>query len=242
METKFIILCHGRSGSTALQLELDTSPQTYCYGEIYHPGYMKHNPITETNIYAMRNKDPVSYVNYLYSKHQNNKVVGSKILYPEIPLDALKKLISNSGFSFIFLYRRNILEAAISMVLAEKVNLWHISEGVKSPIPESFTLDKPHLEKHINDIVMFITTCKNNIKGRVCDVAYEDLFCLSKFNEIFQFLGIPSKQGLTANTGKQMNEECYNSILNRKEIEEQYGPMYGYLGRNDTDIGFWRTM
>lgn len=245
MAIPFIILCHGRCGSTFLQYELNAHPSIKCFGEMYHPSLAKQFGGNGNQYYRIRDINPQVFLQNsfdMYLKRKKFQAIGGKILYPEITLSGLEKLIKWEDLHVIFLYRKNILETATSMILAEKVG-YHIEKDQTSPIPQPFIMNIAMLRKYIKDIVIFHKTCRGNIMGRIFSVCYEELINVNKINEILQFLRINSPiTELHANTGKQMTEIVYNSIINRGEIEGLFGKEYGYLNGRTDEIGFWKQL
>lgn len=240
MPKNFIILCHGRSGSTFLQKELHRHTNIHCYGELYHTKYVQFL-ISETNsFFTRRQRDPIGYITYMYQRRGRHNIVGSKILYPEISKEGLDKLCKCQDFNIIFLYRKNILEAAVSMIITSKINLWHIDNGHIPPTPAPFNVDKEELKRYINTITTFIETVKSTPNPTIFPVAYEDLINLEMVNKICEFIGVEYKTSLTSNTGKMCDSKMYETILNRKEIEDEFGKMYGYLGNTTTEIEYWK--
>jgi LPS sulfotransferase NodH len=236
----FIILCHGRSGSTFLQKELHRHSTIHCYGELYHEKGMRFLISESNSFFTRRQRDPIGYIDYMYARRTRHNIVGSKILYPEISKAALDILCKDQTFNVIFLYRKNILETAVSMIITGKLGLWHIDKGHIPPTPQPFAIDINELKGYINTITTFIETVKKSTNPCIFPVAYEDLINLEMVNKIIDFIGIKEyKTSLTSNTDKLCSEKMYETILNRKEIEDQFGTMYGYLGKS-SDIEYWK--
>lgn len=244
LPTKYIILCHGRCGSTFLQEELQEigplKDEVTSLGEIYNENYIKTIISLDDPYWHERHEKPIEFINYIYSR-MGRQTVGSKILYPQINKNGLDILLKSHEYKVIFLYRKNILQAAISMILTHQTQEWHVKKEQFIKIPSPFEVDYNVLDRYIDDITTFITTCKNELKDNFFEVAYEDLINLEKINQICNFLGVSSKDVLTSDTGKQQSSFTYSSILNIHDIENKYAPMYGTLNDfHSSNIEFWK--
>jgi hypothetical protein len=241
---KFAIICHGRSGSNFLVTELKEHPDIECGWEIYLP-----QEINKLHLFGAvlenRQENPKEYIDYVYKivNVHNKPIVGSKLLHPTVPLKTLEKLITEPDISFIFLYRKNILESVVSYFMAKKTNQW-IIEGDAQPIkPEPFIIPLNEIEYGILERIQFIKHMKNVMKNHL-EVTYEELINVDTINRICLFLGVPLVDKLHNCIKKQANEKTYNLIQNKLEIEEKYGKIYGYLGKSSLDdlnhIEYWK--
>jgi LPS sulfotransferase NodH len=134
-QTKFVIFCGGRTGSTLLVSILNNHPSIQCEGELFQV------PILF----------PQTFVNCrsaLSEKH----VYGFKLLTYQLleffnkrkPVEFLSAL-ARMGFKIIYLRRENILRRAISNIYARQINEFHRLDTGKENDRQMITLDLDQL-------------------------------------------------------------------------------------------------
>lgn len=141
-KNKFVIFCHGRSGSTLLSNLLNSHPDINCDGEI-----LSRKVFSPSLLIKCR------------SLISSKKVYGFKLLSYQLrdvqkvgnPRSFLENL-QNHGYKIIFLRRSNMLRLVLSVMYAEFRNEWHHkqSEG-KVKHTTKMNVDVKEMVKRLNE-------------------------------------------------------------------------------------------
>lgn len=156
---KFVIVSHGRSGSTYFRSLLNSHPAIRCYGELFNPVPKKtffhpeHFPlnIRETPAYLenLRRTKSVDFLSdYIWRKYPSGrKAIGFKLFYyhaKEGPWSNLWEFIYNDPtIRIIHLHRKNRLKTFLSLEMAKKYDKWH--SNVKDPEPIHLEIERCRL-------------------------------------------------------------------------------------------------
>ena len=214
--TRFIILCHPRSGSTFLHSCLNNHPNIISFGEL----------LREKSTNRKKRDLSLSFYldNYVFTKHPSSvKAVGFKFLYNEKYHESSFKpiIFDNKNLKIIFLYRKDILRSYTSLVIAYAQCYWtktthkmHKSGKKISINPDLFIEYRESLKKEFNFYSEYI---KNYQSYTVC---YEDLVAKDgkALAEILKFLGAKQKK-LHTLFQKQNPEDLSELIENYEEVE-----------------------
>lgn len=222
----FVILFQGRSGSTYLCDLLNNHPDIKCDMETFGIG-RRHGRIHRIPKFDSPEKS-LEYLNEFYSN--NNKLVGFKYkfphqinVYPEV--FEFFKLKANI-IKVIFLYRKDILRAAISaqnLLSVMKVTGTHYSKT---------DIDIPKLDIDIEYTIKFINKRRNHfykyekiaekIFPHIYKVTYEDL--LTNRNKtlanIQRFLEVPLKE-LKSEIRKNTPQNVSSFVNNYSDLIKQ---------------------
>lgn len=122
---RFVIFAQGRSGSTLLTELLNSHPQVYCADEIL----------------TWKRAAPVRYARACSIGHRAD-VYGFKVkLYQltvaqqiERPATFLRQM-RDDGWQVLHLQRRNVLRQALSAIVAERRDVYHLAVGATGPKP-----------------------------------------------------------------------------------------------------------
>lgn len=118
---KFVIFCHGRSGSTLLLDLLNSHPQVSCDGEILSRKVFSPSALIKCRS-LMSNKEVYGFKLLSYQIRDVQKMVNPR---------SFMKAIHNKVYKVIFLRRSNLLRLVLSVLYAEFRNEWHhkITDG-----------------------------------------------------------------------------------------------------------------
>lgn len=246
---KFLIIGHARSGSTLLCRSLDLHPDLKVYVEALHPadpGVIAWRKSYVQDIYKV---DTLQFIqDGIYtriSKNYNlNPLVdrifkdynGFKILFQQLPLNYnvwahLVKL----DLKIIYIRRKNLLESALSIRLAERSHIWQVSPG-QQIIDQPIDIDPIFLRSYFQHVDKGFKAIKRLFqKHESLEIEYEDL-CRNwnkKIMEVETFLNVKPTE-LIMSTGKRTQLRPSQAISNYKELESQFKntPWYKFFNVN----------
>jgi len=246
----FIVLSHQRSGTTKLCNEILSNHEcVFSFDELFNQP--NHNPTQKAldkigleSFYSFRAKiegrifgSEKRFLRYhqrflkTINKNTNKESIGFKLFTNQVPPTILERFLCNSNIKIILLQRRNLTKAAVSIYLL-------LNHGQRN------SRDKTNLQPYEIDIDwcanwiaknrLDIKRAKNQLKK--CNkeylyVEYEELFELSKINQIFEFLGVSPIEKLPSTGLKKMSsEDTYRKMINLQEFQEKICNDYnGYL-------------
>lgn len=213
---KFIIFGHARSGTSIMKL-LFESQGVKILGEPFNKDvqnnfvdYFACNGFDLTIKKLMNNYDACKHL--MHQQNQENNI----------------KLISK--YKTVFIYRKNILDAAISSQIAQKTNVWAASDvSFKSDYHTidflDFNLVKQTCEEYSSGISLYQKFLNKSIT-----ICYEDFFQdLNKqkflIKELFSFTNINAKNELIINDllseKHKLNKNSWaNTLINWNEIKQ----------------------
>ncbi len=124
-QQRFVIFAQGRSGSTLLTELLNSHPRIFCADEIltWHRRY------------------PAVYAKACSVGHRAD-IYGFKVKLYQLtdaqrmdqPGDFLRRM-HGEGWSVVHLHRRNVLRQALSAMIAERRDVYHLAVGASGPRP-----------------------------------------------------------------------------------------------------------
>jgi len=257
-QKRIVIIAHARAGSNLLKDICEHKNTTYFYREIFGGRYLRkylagneHFVNKNMNTIINRMYDPISFINLFY-KAQRYPIVGTRLMLAQTPQETLGKIIKRKNICKILLYRKNLLETAVSRMIAGITNQWSLKLwGRRSVPPEKIDINLDKVERHITANYNKIKFCLNFLENigyrNSMSVTYEDIvgydlsLDINKINQIRKFVGVPAIERFETHSKKQASEKIYNLISNRKELEEKFGDLYGYLGSREEPL-IWKKI
>jgi hypothetical protein len=213
--TKFMIVSRGRTGSTLLQLLLDSHPDIFMYGEQFGGGGMPSSP---EDIYLKMNyKTPREYMdNYVFASKDGFRAIGFKLMYGH--LDKVKngnfeQYIQDRQIKVIHLVRKQMLDVCLSSVLAKETNKW-VGSVFTEPVNISPKCCRSTFERYTAAIEEM-----DNLGGH--KVYYSELKDPEVQRGMLDYLGVrrvPMK--ISERTIKQRVKSKREMILNYEELKE----------------------
>ncbi|MFB6231480.1 MAG: Stf0 family sulfotransferase [Salinibacter sp.] len=236
--TPFIILGHGRTGSTMLVSMLQSHPKCVCYSELFHP----HSPkwfYEHINFLhgkdGLRNEGHDKFLKkYVYKRTPTSiKAVGFKVLYCNInegsatsmsgegEIKRTLRYMKDIGVKVIHIKRKNKLKRFVSMKMANKRKKWvikkrgGISDRTKINVDTEEMLRSMERHFKLEKEKEKIFSCFDYI-----NVSYENL-CEKKddIEKIQNFLGLPVRS-LRASTARTRRRSLREVIENYGEVIE----------------------
>lgn len=189
MMPAFVLLSSARSGSSLLVNYLNCHSDIWCRGEILN-GDGRKDAAPET----MGRDALCEYVRSAYSDSRG-RLVGSKVHthhFDELPIDLGAFLDFSSAARTIVLYRRNALEAYVSLKVAQRNNLWY---STRLQNQDAVAVDWSHFLRYRERERDRWRRCLNLLAARECEsrlVSYEDLVMApqSVLHKLFCFLDV----------------------------------------------------
>lgn len=184
-----IVLSAGRSGSSLLVNYLNSNRQIHCHGEILNSGHEIYGT-TE----GKTREELIRHVASFFKK-RDATYVGAKFLthqFDELDLTVSDVLEVLRRPKVIALYRRNLLETYVSLLIAEQTDTWYSSNVINNV---SVMLDLPQFHEFAEvqrrrwqDSVREVS----RLSSFIC-VSYEKLVSdpSATVDGIFSFLNIP---------------------------------------------------
>lgn len=230
MSNIFAIVGHARSGSSSLQRLLELHRDITIEAEPFNPE--RHTWEYTFDYKSIIEQDGFAEcVQYLFQKYN-----GIKHLYEQLDHGDNQHLIHYVD-KVIFLYRRNRLQAAVSLALSHQTQHWGEGKHPKNHIWQP--LDPDIIQHTLYQFGKF-----QRHLGRYSDtdhiiLEHDELYGdgpieakLARMNEIFQFLGrkplthprlLRECAGVLDRSNKTSGFEVYRQIPNIMEIEQRFG-------------------
>ena len=227
---KFIILSSQRSGSTYLQMLLNSHPDIFAGGEIFNNN--PRHPIEIENITQslvdIKDSDPEKYLNhyFLHSTERPVNCIGFRLFYDhgrgrrEVIWSVLKNI---PDFRIIHLQRKNQLKQFVSLKLAETTSHWLRRASEKpfeyEPIPLDIRECKRYFRRQQRKKERAVLFFDNTER---LDIFYEDLAedPKSETGRVLSFLGLNPAE-LSCDIGKQNFQSLTKTIANYHELKNQ---------------------
>lgn len=208
---RFIILSRARTGSTLLQLMLNSHPAIHAKSEIF------------TRLYG---SSVETVFNDIFAPHPKSiKAVGFKIFYNH-PLDdhsetVWKEMEKMAGLRVIHLKRKNILRILLSEKVAQKTNVWGIKKEKKRIRPEEkkITFAAEELGKKFHQAKEWEIKYRDMFQSHPSiEVYYEDLINdpRGEFEKVIRFLDLPYVEPQIKL--KKQNPENASSLIENFEM------------------------
>jgi LPS sulfotransferase NodH len=173
----FVVVSGQRCGSTLLVKSLDSSPEIFCAGEIFHPGArtlhreyqfpdLRRDAGLASRILArpLRSRRVERHLeNFYRAAGSGVRAVGFKLMISQAEkYRAILPWLKGRKVRVICLYRRNAFDAAMSYALAARTGQFHSDRPSGDPGPEGLMLDA-------EDFAGYFRHCASD-RARILDV------------------------------------------------------------------------
>jgi LPS sulfotransferase NodH len=236
--TQFVVLSSQRSGSTLLVKSLDSAPEIFCAGEIFHPGertlhrefqfpYLRTKGRLIPRIAArfLQSGRVERHLEYFFgSAGAGVRAAGFKLMVSQAEkFGATIRWLKRHRVRVICLYRRNTFDAAMSYYLAAHTGRFHSDR----PAGVSRTAE---LTVNVADFREFFHYCEKD-RARILElqssfggmlVAYEDLVgqWSAWIGRIGAYLGV---EGLNVPMSlEKLGDEPEVRIVNESELRRHF--------------------
>lgn len=241
----FIIFAHARSGSTSLAKALDLHPAVKMAIEPLHPSYGEWNPEERSYVRDVHDIESLERVlSDIYSKYY-----GIKVLDYQLPEELYSHMLLDPAYKVIFLWRRNLLRAVVSGLIAEQTGVWQISDmnparresfETLEPIPEETVSERLeyglYLRRFYEDLVL--QRPEHSRLSLEYETLYTGDFAANRrtLEGVFTFLGLEMPTDvdfspyLDPRQAKIVRDRSYGIVPNAESINRRFGcEETGYL-------------
>ena len=237
---KFIILTHGRAGSTFLQQLLDSHSSITCYEEIFNASgngpenfysFCKRQ-YPKLSYLFLRGKISKSslnfplavlfrkYIEHLYSASEVKKI-GFKLIYDQLLYcRPLMSWVVENSIPIIHLQRTNVLKATISLIIAHDTGIY-VSSSVSFKKGQKVSVSPARILHELNQLSKQKLQCESLTQNNpTLTVNYEDLFDNQTLTiqQIMDFLGITNPSFQTPDIVKTNAEKISEFVENYEAI------------------------
>jgi LPS sulfotransferase NodH len=244
----FVVVTHPRSGSNYLRDALNGHPDVFDIGELFHA-----NPLISVHPKEILGKDRLSLDDVdplLDALAQRERIVApgfslfSRAQGHLLDYDAAARLVSRPDFHVIFLIRRNLLKAYVSLVRALKTGYWHVDTSGcliewkhSVPAPDAKRqppgpIDIAEAQGWINETLAYLAHIEGAVKasGKDCHTVYYEDLCLQgqarslfEVNGTLDFLRLRPLVAFEPRFARTADKSFYESIPNREEAVRALG-------------------
>lgn len=235
---KVLLFAHPRSGSSNLCEILQLHPDLHICEEPFNENYVRW--ATGNEDYLARVHDPSSLDRVLEDIFASYN--GLKFLNYQLPDALVVHLLRKQDLRVIFLKRRNVLQAVVSVLVAEQTGLWH-KRDAKGPVESYYgnarPLDVDEVRERVRALSRHITSCESVVAarddGRSLTLVYEDLFFATDRAQATLMAGIWAFLGLSAMESERIRyflrpastklspQRRYDFLPNAQEINNRCG-------------------
>lgn len=142
---RFIILSHGRTGSTYLVNNLNRHPNIAVFQELFHATPSQRQPV-EGRIWQNGEDSARFLEEVVFPLARDRSAVGFKLFYFHARGDAMARRVwdmiaETPTLPLILLHRKNIFAGFVSEQRARQSNIWHPTQGADYRGQQELTLD-----------------------------------------------------------------------------------------------------
>jgi hypothetical protein len=124
---RLVLFAHPRSGSTSLYQILQLHPEVNILEEPFNENFIRWNPNNRNYRDLIRDIPSLDQqLTEIFATHN-----GIKVLDDQIPDELAVHLLQRPDCKIIFLRRKNLLQAIVSVLIAEQRQLWKKWEMIK---------------------------------------------------------------------------------------------------------------
>ena len=245
--TRFVIVSHPRSGTNFLRDILNQQPKVFEAAEMFHtmPNVCSPREYLGKERLTLDDLD-LYFTNLAVAKKLEavGLTIFDKASCHSLSNDEVARLVVRNDIRPIFLIRRNLLKAVISLLRADRTGAWHLKvSGDLVQWPHSVSppdalqrqigpIDVHEVQAWIAHTRTFLAHVEQSLKNRgkkYLTVFYEDL-CLSghertvqEVNRVLEFLGMTPISNYTPTLARTASAAFYESIPNRQELVDATG-------------------
>lgn len=220
LKTRFVIIGQERTGSTLLQMLLQSHPNVLSLGELFNGNIeiRRKSPIRAIN----EGEDPILFADqHLFDTNQSSITsIGFRLFYTHAKIGSWKhiwKYIADQNLKIIHLKRKNLLDRYLSFQVAQRTKEWAKTNS-KGPIKSPrVTINVQDCVRSFNETEWFYNHIESQfVNNEIYELYYEDLTSSLEFEskKIQEFLGL-NFHNLSSPTRKQQKKP-------KREVIENY--------------------
>ena len=197
--TPFVVVSHGRSGSTVLVRAIDQHPLVRCYAEVFNAA-VSGRVLADTRKYV-DGEDPATFCrDEIYVDERDVSAIGFKLHVNQMKKSELERRIwaflqSKLDLHIILLNRENLFDCYVSDLRARQSGHWRRLPG--EPTPESYlsplTIDIRHCHTYLSNRAKWIKLARDRFsKHPNLEIAYNGLVSdfQATLDRVFAFLHV----------------------------------------------------
>lgn len=238
MNQNILFLAHPRSGSSSLYEILQSHPALNILEEPFNENFTRWDAGNRNYLELVHDVPSLeAQVAEIFETYN-----GIKILDYQLPPDFIAHLLRRADCRIIFLRRRNLLQAVVSVLIAEQTQLWKKWEMTR-PLDEYYQnlqpLDIADIQQRVIEMKDRLNFFESVVDERPAHEAvkltYEELYFSEpsrqeqQFNAIWKLLQIPplkleqNQNYLKPETAKINSAAMYAMLPNARDIDEACG-------------------
>lgn len=227
----FVVVAKQRSGSTMLEVALDSHPQIRCHDELFHGrntwSWSYRQFLDERDEKGGSRLRPVRrpllagrYLDLVFSSEPSAPAVGFRLMYNHLRQNPqLLFLLRRRRARVIHLVRTNVLKARVSTAAARQRQVYR-SDVAATEVKVLLPLDGLLEELHHRD--REIAANRRRLRGYhpLLEVAYEEVQASPdrEFARILRFLDVDPEVPLRTGTSKQNPDRLEDVLANYDEV------------------------
>lgn len=235
---RLILFAHARSGSSSLYEMLALHPDLHILQEPFNEGFNDWEPDHPNYLELITDQASLDAQLAAIFAHYN----GIKVLQYQLPVELYTYLLRRPDYQIIFLRRRNLLQAVVSVLLAEQTNLWKRWD-MQRPLADYYANLQPLSLVEIRERIVELKenldyyegVITSRASGSYLKLSYEELYFGSALQQaqlltqIWCYLDIAPLpiarlQAFLQPAQAQLNSPAtYQFLPNAREIHQQLG-------------------
>jgi hypothetical protein len=235
---RLLFLAHPRSGSSSLYEVLQSHPDLNILEEPFNENFTRWNSANKNYLGLVRDIPSLEEQVAEIFESWN----GIKILDYQLPANLIAHLLRRADCKIIFLRRRNLLQAVVSVLIAEQTRLWKKWEMTKQ-LEEYYRhlqpLDIPDIQRRVTELKERLDYFESVVDERSANEAlkltYEELYFSEGLRQreqitaLWKFLGIAPldleqhARFLQPEAAKINSAKTYTFLPNAREIDGACG-------------------
>jgi LPS sulfotransferase NodH len=215
----FVLLAEMRTGSNFLEANLNTLPDTACYGEAFNPHFIgKLNQDSAFGVtLAQREADPTLLLRQM--RAQGPSLTGFRYFHDHDPR-VLPLVLADERCAKIIL-TRNPVESYVSLKIAQATGQWKLTQAKRLKTAKA-QFDGPEFTAHLAQLQEFQLALMHGLQtsGQTAFyIDYEDINDTDVLNGLARFLGIDATFAAPDDTLKKQNpEDISEKVENFEEM------------------------
>lgn len=218
---RFVIFAAPRTGSNLLCSLLNAHPDILCHHGLFNPGGVHWaRDRRGSGDVAERDRDPVAFLDTLWSSGGDARAVGFKMNRDE-SVAAANALLRDPGVLKILLKRRNRVRTYVSEEIARRTGVWETyDERAEAEIP-ALRVEAGDLIRHSDLNAAYYAALESSLQATRqtwFETDYEALADRGEMARILAFLGVEASSALPAASYKRGPADLGAVVANFDEL------------------------
>jgi LPS sulfotransferase NodH len=229
---RYVVIASPRTGSSHLVHLLGAHPDIFSNGNIFDDRktvYVFWPSITQVErqeLSELRARDPEAFLEAVFARNHGRDHVGFKIFEDEGD-QMLDKLITSADVKKVVLYRKNILAAYSSKLIAAKTKQYSVSKEAKKVPSPQIIFEEGEFMKYLEGYNSFYRSVIDKLAKCRQDfhfIGYDEINDAWRFTALIQFIGADSAKPLSSASQfrhnlKQNSPNILSRFSNKKAVK-----------------------